>query len=256
MALISGKKVSTSLLVLAACVLGVGIGLFALNYRHATKYATEMSPDDLIESLNRQLLQSESQVYGRQSSENFFDFPIIWTHGHLECSAQQSVDSDILRQSNAFPIQSQLGYWGRGRAIHHPHCREASYMDFVRKELSLHEKKSFKRDICEAIRDLYTDFGSHRAPFKVYVGPYNGFASGPNSSSQDSVDYIEVHPITFSYPAHLMTSSVVPAKSKAFCSVIPGNLSTYIETEENYYKELANSAFTFTYKKEGWDCVR
>ena len=65
MALISGKKVSTSLLILAACVLGVGIGLFALNYWHATKCATEKSPDEienLMESLNRRLLQSESQV--------------------------------------------------------------------------------------------------------------------------------------------------------------------------------------------------
>lgn len=59
------KRVSTSLLVLAACVIGIALGLFGLNFWHATnctggKTASEL--DKYVEALNRRLLQAESQV--------------------------------------------------------------------------------------------------------------------------------------------------------------------------------------------------
>jgi hypothetical protein len=62
---IAGRKISMSLLVIAACLLGIGIGLFALNLWHATNCSKNNSSDEtqnLINSLNRRLLQSESQV--------------------------------------------------------------------------------------------------------------------------------------------------------------------------------------------------
>ena len=62
---IVGKKLSTSMIVLAACVLGLGLGLFGINYWHASKCASDRSPDeieDMIISLKSRLLQSESKV--------------------------------------------------------------------------------------------------------------------------------------------------------------------------------------------------
>lgn len=61
-----GRKISTTMIVFAACVLGLGIGLFGINYYHATKCASDRSPDeleDLIQSLTRRLLEAESQVF-------------------------------------------------------------------------------------------------------------------------------------------------------------------------------------------------
>jgi predicted negative regulator of RcsB-dependent stress response len=63
--MIGGKKISTSYIILIACVLGVGIGLFGINYWHATKCTSDKSPqdyEDMISALNRRLLQAESQV--------------------------------------------------------------------------------------------------------------------------------------------------------------------------------------------------
>ncbi len=67
------KKISTTMIVFAACVLGLGLGLFGLNYYHATKCASDRSPDeleDLIQSLTKRLLQAESQVNNKSSVSN------------------------------------------------------------------------------------------------------------------------------------------------------------------------------------------
>jgi hypothetical protein len=67
---IVGRKISTSMIVLAACVLGLGLGLFGINYWHATKCASDRSPDeieDMIISLKSRLLESESKVRSRPS---------------------------------------------------------------------------------------------------------------------------------------------------------------------------------------------
>lgn len=53
------------MIIFAACVLGLGLGLFGINYWHATKCASDRSPDeieDMIQSLTRRLLEAESQV--------------------------------------------------------------------------------------------------------------------------------------------------------------------------------------------------
>lgn len=63
--MIGGKKISTSYIILIAVILGVGIGLFGINYWHATKCTSDKSPqdyEDMISALNRRLLQAESQV--------------------------------------------------------------------------------------------------------------------------------------------------------------------------------------------------
>jgi len=60
------RKISNVMIIFIACVIGLGIGLFGINYWHATKCASDRSPDemeDLIEALKRRLLQAESQIY-------------------------------------------------------------------------------------------------------------------------------------------------------------------------------------------------
>eukprot|EP01039_Chlorochromonas_danica_P001525 gene1525-1663_t len=59
------RKISTSLIIFAACVLGIGIALFTLNFWHTSRCATEKSAgeiEEMVEALNRRILQTESQV--------------------------------------------------------------------------------------------------------------------------------------------------------------------------------------------------
>lgn len=61
----AGRKISTTMIVFAACVLGLGLGLFGINYWHATKCSSDRSPDeieDMIVALKNRLLESESKV--------------------------------------------------------------------------------------------------------------------------------------------------------------------------------------------------
>ena len=59
------KKGPTPIVVIAACLLGIALGLFGLNYWHASKCSSSKPPDEMekyIEAINRRLLQAESQV--------------------------------------------------------------------------------------------------------------------------------------------------------------------------------------------------
>jgi flagellar basal body-associated protein FliL len=61
----AAKKMSTSMIMLVACLLGVVVGLFGLNFWHMAKCADSKSPDEIeayVEGINRRLLQAESQV--------------------------------------------------------------------------------------------------------------------------------------------------------------------------------------------------
>jgi len=54
------------MVIFIACVVGLGVGLFSINYWHATKCASDRSHqevDTLVDALNRRLLQAESQVF-------------------------------------------------------------------------------------------------------------------------------------------------------------------------------------------------
>lgn len=68
--------------------------------------------------------------------------------------------------------------------------------------------------------------------------------------------YKDVYPINFSIPEELIVTSC-PPKQKDYGKVIPGDVSTYIFTEETtYYKDYQLSYFGITMKKGGWDCLR
>lgn len=63
-------------------------------------------------------------------------------------------------------------------------------------------------------------------------------------------------PISFSVSKTKVISEI-PKKDKDFAQVIPGNLSTYIFTEEqDYYNDYQRSYFAITRRKGGWDCLR
>ena len=69
------KKGPTPIVVIAACLLGVALGLFGLNYWHASKCSNSKPPDEMekyIDAINNRLLQAESQV--------FFYFPLNSIH--------------------------------------------------------------------------------------------------------------------------------------------------------------------------------
>jgi hypothetical protein len=62
----SSKKLPMSMAILAACVLGVGLGLFGFNIWHTSRCSSVGAQHEDIEEnvkgLNRRLLEAESQV--------------------------------------------------------------------------------------------------------------------------------------------------------------------------------------------------
>ncbi len=65
-----------------------------------------------------------------------------------------------------------------------------------------------------------------------------------------------VKPINFCIPKELIVDEM-PKKEKDYATVIPGDKSTYIYTEEKpYYEDYQKSYFGVTCKKGGWDCLR
>ena len=60
------KQVSTSMIVFAAVVVGVGLGLLGLNHWHATRCAEAHSPEEIkgfMDALTKRMLTAESQTY-------------------------------------------------------------------------------------------------------------------------------------------------------------------------------------------------
>jgi hypothetical protein len=64
------------------------------------------------------------------------------------------------------------------------------------------------------------------------------------------------YPITFSIPESKIITTI-PIKTKTVSNIIPGQLQTYIYSNEaDYYNEYQQSMFAITTKKAGWDCMR
>ena len=69
-------------------------------------------------------------------------------------------------------------------------------------------------------------------------------------------DVVGVFPINFCIPKESIVKEI-PKKEKDYATIIPGNKSTYIYTEEKpYYEDYQKSHFGVTCKKGGWDCLR
>lgn len=65
-----------------------------------------------------------------------------------------------------------------------------------------------------------------------------------------------VFPLQFSIP-EIKIVSRIPSKDKDFAHIIPGDLKTYIYSNEaDYYRDYQRSYFAVTKRKGGWDCMR
>lgn len=64
-------------------------------------------------------------------------------------------------------------------------------------------------------------------------------------------------PISYSFPKNYFVKRKFSEKNKILARIIPGDKSTYIFSDEStYYEDYANSKFSLTWKKLGWDCFR
>lgn len=70
-------------------------------------------------------------------------------------------------------------------------------------------------------------------------------------------DHPLVHPIGYCFPEWKFRDASPEEKTKDMATVIPGDKSTYLFTDENsYYEDYRTSRFGLTWKKLGWDCFR
>lgn len=66
----------------------------------------------------------------------------------------------------------------------------------------------------------------------------------------------DIFPINFCIPKKLIVKEI-PKKERDYATIIPGDKSTYIYTEEKpYFEDYQRSYFGVTCKKGGWDCLR
>ena len=85
----TAKKMSTSMVILAACMLGVVVGLLGLNYWHTTGCANSKSPDEMeiyLEGIAKRLLQAESMVSGYGITSQLFGelcFTVLFNRLHI-----------------------------------------------------------------------------------------------------------------------------------------------------------------------------
>lgn len=106
------------------------------------------------------------------------------------------------------------------------------------------------REIVDALCTMYEDLERFRVPYKLWIRQ----------------KVITIQPIGFSIPEQFVQRKV-PAKTKAFSTVLPGRKATYIyrpsgnihedaRLQHLYHRDMQESLFCLTYKKSGWDCLR
>lgn len=90
----------------------------------------------------------------------------------------------------------------------------------------------------------------------------NTFLAKQGNLFKREINYIHpdyknyVNPLNFCIPKELIVKEI-PKKEKDYATIIPGDKSTYIYTEEKpYYEDYQKSYFGVTCKKGGWDCLR
>lgn len=83
------------------------------------------------------------------------------------------------------------------------------------------------------------------------------YPSFGNYFKRELVDGVpNVQPINFCIPKELIVKEI-PQKTQDYATIIPGDKTTYIYTEETpYYEDYQKSYFGVTVKKGGWDCLR
>jgi hypothetical protein len=113
--------------------------------------------------------------------------------------------------------------------------------DFLDEVIKVYQKEDIlfiDGEDSQSINDRYSSIGKYFKRELIYSNVKN------------------VYPINFCIPEELVLDSV-PQKYKDYSTVIPGDLSTYVFTEESeYFKDYQDSYFGITIKKGGWDCLR
>ena len=73
------KKISNTLIIFVACVLGLGIGLLTINYWHTNNCVgkSETEVDEFLDAFNRRLLEAESLVSNVSSDKVYIGFYIV-----------------------------------------------------------------------------------------------------------------------------------------------------------------------------------
>lgn len=142
------------------------------------------------------------------------------------------------------------GHYHCNNIAHNINCEEHDYFKYVKQNIkqimNLTEKsvdEERKLNILQSILGMYDDLNFSIRPL-IFNESFNG-----------SIFEVQVVPISLTIPNWNIRQSL-SAKIRTVFPVIPGDRSTYILNESNYYNDLKTSAFAITIKKAGWDCFR
>lgn len=138
-------------------------------------------------------------------------------------------------------------------------CEELPYVDFLRSIENV-STSSIHLALAKSVLSFYTDLSRRLLPIilneayiKIRLPKY--LKSLPHNILISRK--LLIHPISFGIPEKSVRLQV-PTKRSSFFSVIPGVQSTYynLRDESHYFRGIAESLFSLTYKKAGWDCLR
>jgi len=99
------------MIVFAACVLGLGLGLFGINYWHATKCSSDRSPDeieDMVIALKNRLLESESKVSKNVLDDHHLTMNRKIYHNKLGAFLVQVLKNEIMMNKLIASMQANL----------------------------------------------------------------------------------------------------------------------------------------------------
>lgn len=170
-----------------------------------------------------------------------FQGHVFWSFEHFNCHYQ--IDG-MLSSLNPSQNITKTNY-------KEVNCVEESYMLAIREGL-LTSKNPYEIEVYKTLINIYSDLKNQLIPMRL-----DKDFSVINSNVSNVDSHVLVHPISFCIPEENIQRTL-PAKSKSFGRVIPGDYTTYynLYNESEYFNDLSKSLFAITYKKGGWDCLR
>ena len=211
-------------------------------------------------------LGSQRHSHGGSCMDDYLND--LMFHGFYELFNNQVVDSGHL-QHMFIPYKEQLraeGKYLHSRGFTAPYLIDEDNID--------------RTNIEDKISNRYFDLIIYGSAWRCQ--DYLGLVSQKYAKNQvvffDGEDHTRIHPITRSFPyyfkrelMHHMQNvypisfgmplqkilSITNNKTKMMGTVIPGESSTYIFTDEKaYFEDYGQSFYGLTQKKGGWDCMR
>lgn len=99
--------------------------------------------------------------------------------------------------------------------------------------------------------DIITIDGEDNQSVNIHMDQYSKYYKRELKNSINTVNSLN-----FCIPKENIIKEI-PKKEKDYATIIPGDKSTYIYTEEKpYFEDYQKSYFGLTSKKGGWDCLR